>query len=196
MLANDSDVDGPQLSVALVGLPQHGQIELQPDGSFRYEPDGIFSGIDQFQYQVDDGLGAIAAAVAAIVVRPVDPTVIITVEDDLFGFEGPNATIAEPGVLANDRVTGAPALSATLIVPPETGTVHSMLMAASTLRGADGFSGQVWVHLCSLGRCVSELHGSRSTTHDHKRAAGGRREQFGVPKTDCSIRGHPAACLP
>ena len=83
----------------LIGLPQHGQVDLQADGSFIYEPDGIFTGVDRFQYQVDDGLGAVAVGVAAIVVRPVDPTVIITVEDDLFGFEGPSVTIAAPGVL-------------------------------------------------------------------------------------------------
>ena len=181
VLANDIDVDGPNPTAVLIGLPQHGQVDLLPDGSFVYTPDGIFSGIDQFQYQVDDGLGAIAAAVANIVVRPVDPDVIIVVEDDLYGFEGPIVTISAPGVLANDRVTGAPALTAALVVAPETGSVNLDADGGFHYLAPAGFVGQVGFTYSASAGGVSELGrvtlDVRSTANVPPVAVG---EQFGV----------------
>lgn len=157
VLVNDNDVDGPRLTASLVGPPQHGQLDLQADGSFVYEPDGIFSGVDHFQYQVDDGLGAVAVAVAAVVVRPVDATVTITVEDDLFGFEGPTVTIAAPGVLANDRVEGATTLAATLIVPPDVGSVELRADGGFSYQAPAGFAGLVGFTYAASASGVSEL---------------------------------------
>ena len=181
VLANDADVDGPQLTAVLIGLPQHGQVDLQPDGGFVYTPDGIFSGIEQFQYQVDDGLGAIAAAVANIVVRPVDADVVIDVEDDLFGFEGPSVTIPTPGVLANDHVTGAQALNAALLVAPQTGTVDLDANGGFHYSAPAGFVGQVGFTYSASAGGVSELGrvtlDVRSTANVPPVAVG---EQFGV----------------
>jgi large repetitive protein len=181
VLANDIDVDGPQPSVALIGLPQHGQVDLRADGSFDYQPDGIFSGIDQFQYQVDDGLGAIAAAFVNIVVRPVDPPVVIFAEDDFFSFEGPSTTISAPGVLANDHVTGAPNLLAALVVPPETGSVLLDPDGGFHYSAPAGFAGQVGFTYSASANGVSELArvtlDVRSTANVPPVAVG---EQFGV----------------
>lgn len=181
VLANDIDVDGPQPTAALVGLTQHGQIDLRADGSFDYVPDGIFSGIDQFQYQVDDGLGAVAAALVNIVVRPVDPLVVIVVEDDLFGFEGPATTIAAPGVLANDSVTGAPSLTATLVVPPDTGNITLDSDGGFHYSAPAGFAGQVGFTYSASAGGVSELArvtlDVRTTANVPPVAVG---EQFGV----------------
>lgn len=157
VLANDHDVDGPQMTASLIGLPQHGQVDLQADGSFIYEPDGIFTGVDRFQYQVDDGLGAVAVGVAAIVVRPVDPTVIITVEDDLFGFEGPSVTIAAPGVLANDAVAGAPSLVASLVIAPDVGAVQLDADGGFRYTAPAGYSGLTGFTYAASAAGVSEL---------------------------------------
>ena len=181
VLANDSDVDGPQLNAVLIGLPQHGQIDLQPDGSFIYMPDGIFSGVDQFQYQVDDGLGAIAAAVANIVVQPVDPDVVVVVEDDLFGFEGPSVIIPAPGVLANDHASGGQTLNAALVVAPHTGSVDLDPDGGFQFSAPAGFVGQVGFTYSASAGGVSELArvtlDVRTTANVPPVAIG---EQFGV----------------
>ena len=55
LLGNDSDVDGDKLSAILVNQPQHGQLVLNADGSFRYVPDPSYVGFDTFAYVASDG---------------------------------------------------------------------------------------------------------------------------------------------
>lgn len=121
VLANDTDVDGPGMSASLGNPPQHGILQLETDGSFVYEPDGFFSGVDQFTYQVDDGLGEVDAAIVLIQVQPVDPEVEITAESDFYRFAVPEFRADAPGVLANDSVSGAATLTARLVVAPTRG---------------------------------------------------------------------------
>jgi hypothetical protein len=58
LLANDSDVDTAVdedlLRITRVGLAQHGQVFLQPDGTVRFEPDANYNGPAQFSYWVGD----------------------------------------------------------------------------------------------------------------------------------------------
>ncbi|MGE4073527.1 MAG: Ig-like domain-containing protein [Lysobacterales bacterium] len=143
VLANDTDVDGPALSAALVGPPAHGLMSLASDGSFSYQPDGVFVGIDQFQYQVDDGLGEVDVGVVTITVRDVNSPVEITVADDFYSFAGPDLLEAAPGVLANDSVSGAPSLTAALVVGPQVGSVALNADGSFHYLGQPGFSGVV-----------------------------------------------------
>ncbi len=55
VLANDTDVDGDLLSAVLVDGPSNGQLVLNGDGSFNYNADIGFVGIDTFRYQATDG---------------------------------------------------------------------------------------------------------------------------------------------
>lgn len=55
VLANDSDPDGHLLEAKLISSAQHGQVEMQNDGSFIYVPDSGFVGEDTFSYRVTDG---------------------------------------------------------------------------------------------------------------------------------------------
>ncbi|MCL6502049.1 MAG: tandem-95 repeat protein [Pirellulales bacterium] len=55
VLMNDTDVDNDPLRAVLFDVPRHGQLALNADGSFIYNPDTGFNGIDTFQYRVDDG---------------------------------------------------------------------------------------------------------------------------------------------
>src|SRR5437762_1890048 len=55
VLANDSDVDGNPLSVALVSSPAHGTLALNSNGSFSYTPAVNYNGADSFTYQANDG---------------------------------------------------------------------------------------------------------------------------------------------
>ena len=56
VLDNDIDPDNDNLAVVLDGiLPEHGQLVLNPDGTFTYAPDPGYSGGDSFAYLVTDG---------------------------------------------------------------------------------------------------------------------------------------------
>lgn len=122
VLANDSDIDGDLLSVTLAGPPLHGQVHLRPDGSYVYQPDGQFVGTDVFQYQVADGLGGVAASTVSVQVLDTPRPVVITTEDDQYVVSGGQLAVPAPGILGNDSVSGAPLLTASLVVPPAVGT--------------------------------------------------------------------------
>lgn len=143
VLANDTDVDGPAMRVSLIGPPQHGQLTLAGDGGFRYRPNGFFSGVDQFRYQVDDGLGALATGVALIQVTAVDTPVTVVAENDFYRFTGPRLEVEAPGVLGNDRVEGAArdTLRAEIAVAPERGSLALAADGSFLFQAPDGYSG-------------------------------------------------------
>ena len=55
LLAQASDVDGDLLTASIVAGAQHGQVNLNADGSFTYTPDVNYNGTDSFTYKVNDG---------------------------------------------------------------------------------------------------------------------------------------------
>ena len=58
LLGNDFDIDGNTLEAALSfgDGTSHGNLQLHPDGSFRYQPEPGFAGEDFFMYYLDDGM--------------------------------------------------------------------------------------------------------------------------------------------
>ncbi|MBK8726358.1 MAG: tandem-95 repeat protein [Holophagaceae bacterium] len=70
VLGNDTDVDGPALSAALVAGPAHGTLVLAADGSFTYVPDPVYAGPDAFTYQASDGSAASNVATVTLTVSP------------------------------------------------------------------------------------------------------------------------------
>jgi hypothetical protein len=79
VLANDSDVDGDQLTVALVAGPANGSLTLHADGSFAYVPAFRFHGADSFTYQAGDGEFVTAPVTVTVTVKRVTRTVPIDV---------------------------------------------------------------------------------------------------------------------
>ena len=56
LLANDATTDGKGvLTITSFSDAKHGRIDLNPDGSFTYTPDGTFVGIDSFTYRAGAG---------------------------------------------------------------------------------------------------------------------------------------------
>jgi hypothetical protein len=55
VLHNDSDPDGDELTAILVDSTNHGKLAFLTDGTFFYEPDAGFSGVDSFRYKASDG---------------------------------------------------------------------------------------------------------------------------------------------
>jgi VCBS repeat-containing protein len=70
MLSTDVDIDSIQLVSLLQDGPAHGQLALNPDGSFDYTPEANFTGIDTFTYVANDGLADSAIAPVSIEVKP------------------------------------------------------------------------------------------------------------------------------
>lgn len=76
LLANDSDIDGDQMQVVLTESPEHGELSINPDGTFIYTPDPGYQGSDSFSYQVSDGYYQSDVSLVELEVRlPILPTV-------------------------------------------------------------------------------------------------------------------------
>ena len=70
VLANDEDSPGDPLRASIVSGPEHGSLELDTDGGFRYRPVDGFGGIDHFTYRVTDAFGNHDEGRVEITVRP------------------------------------------------------------------------------------------------------------------------------
>ncbi len=157
VLVNDRDVDGPGLTAALTTPPQHGSVSLAASGGFTYQPNGVFSGIDRFQYQVSDGLDGVSSATVVINVRNVTSPVEITVVDDVYTVDGASFVAAAPGVLANDSVTNGPPLTAALVSAPDRGTVTLNADGAFEYAAPANYQGTTTFTYAASSDGVSEL---------------------------------------
>jgi len=129
LTGNDADPNGDPLSVELATPPGHGNVVLNPDGTFEYTPSTDFYGVDWFTYSASDPGGLSSVGEATILVNPANDAPLA--QDDVFWFapgadlkveawtistqsgtwtqvptlgaDGPTLTIPRPGVLANDR---------------------------------------------------------------------------------------------
>ena len=70
VLANDTDVDGDRLTLAVVQRPTNGQLSLAADGAFTYTPRLDFVGTDTFSYAAYDGQASSAPVTVTLVIRP------------------------------------------------------------------------------------------------------------------------------
>ena len=67
VLANDQESFRGPLSAEIALQPAHGTVELEADGSFRYQPESSYVGADTFSYRASDGTQAGSASVALTV---------------------------------------------------------------------------------------------------------------------------------
>ncbi|MFN7572238.1 MAG: tandem-95 repeat protein, partial [Betaproteobacteria bacterium] len=74
VLGNDSDVDGDALTAVVDTRPSHGELTLDPDGSFSYTPAADYNGTDSFRYRLRDSKNVFASGfgVVTLVVNPVN----------------------------------------------------------------------------------------------------------------------------
>jgi hypothetical protein len=76
VLANDTDIDGDQLTVTAVGTPGAGSASIEADGRVTYMPAANQSGSISFSYTVADGAGGSDSATVSVTVSAVnDPPV-------------------------------------------------------------------------------------------------------------------------
>jgi VCBS repeat-containing protein len=126
VLANDSDPDNASLTAVLIATTSHGILALRTNGSFTYNPDDGYSGIDTFTYVASDGsaLSPVATVTLAVNVTGNTPPVA---DPDTYEMEtGTTLTVdAAGGVLANDSDADGDLLTAQLVgVPTPNGTLN------------------------------------------------------------------------
>ncbi len=99
VLANDSDIEGDELSVTLASNVSNGALTLNSDGSFEYTPDANFFGTDTFTYEVSDGKGGTDTGTVALTINPVNDTPVAA--DDNYSVDEDD-TLLTGNVLTND----------------------------------------------------------------------------------------------
>ena len=146
VLANDQDVDGDQLTAAVVSGPAHGSMTFNSDGSFTYTADATYTGSDTFTYRASDGqLQSTLATVTFTVSQNLPP---VTGSDAYSVNEDSSLSVAAPGVLGNDSDPEGQPLTAQLGSGPAHGTLSFnsngsfTYTPAANYNGADQFSYQ------------------------------------------------------
>ncbi len=87
VLSNDHDTqDNDPLAASLVKGPAHGDVTLNPNGSFTYTPALGFSGTDTFTYKADDAMNVSAPATVSVTVAA-PPQGVQAVSGGALGFE-------------------------------------------------------------------------------------------------------------
>lgn len=143
VLANDSDPEQTSLTAVLVSTTSHGILALRSNGSFTYNPDDGYSGMDTFTYVASDGslLSPITTVTIAVNVTGNTPPVA---NPDTYTMEtGTTLTVEAPsGVLANDTDTDGDPLTAQLVgVPTPNGTLSFNTDGSFTYTPNTGYIG-------------------------------------------------------
>ncbi len=114
VLGNDSDVDGPAITAALVGQPSKGLVVLAANGSFSYTPNANANGTDTFTYRAGDGTLSSTLATVTIHITPVnDPPTAAndsysTVEDQTLIVSAAKGLLADDGDVDGDALSASP----------------------------------------------------------------------------------------
>ena len=140
VLANDTDVDSPALTVSVVSTTAHGTLLLNADGSFTYTPAANFNGTDSFTYKANDGTIDSAVASVTITVNGVND-VPAAIADAYAATEDQPLIVGAPGVLANDTDVDGGTLTAVLGTGPANGTLTLNANGGFTYTPAANFNG-------------------------------------------------------
>ena len=142
VLANDNDTDGDSLTADLTSSPTNGNVALNPDRSFTYEPNRDFNGQDSFSYVARDDAAPSEEVLVTITVNAINDSPIgITDsysmdEDDVLNIE------AVAGVLANDDDPDGDGLAALAVSEPAAGTLNLQSDGSFTYVPNANFNGQ------------------------------------------------------
>ena len=157
VLNNDTDIDGDTLTVtelngqaADVGsqviLASGALLTLNSDGSYSYDPNGQFDGLedgqtatDSFEYTIGDGVAGVDSATVTITIDGVTPNTPPVAFDD--SFSTGEGTTLRGNVLNNDRDVDDDTLTAILGVGPSNGTLDFKEDGSFTYTPDDGFLG-------------------------------------------------------
>ncbi len=112
-----NDLDGDQVTYALVSAAAHGSVTVNPDGSFSYAPAANYNGADSFGFTVSDGHGGTGAYTYAVA--------IAAVNDAPTASDG-SASGAEDAVITGQAVAADvdnPSLTYSVVTGPQHGVL-------------------------------------------------------------------------
>ena len=123
VLANDIDYENDTLQVKLVSTVSNGQLILNSNGSFQYNPNSGFSGDDSFTYSVDDGKADVNTAVAVINVSADNNNEPVAVDDSFELSVNSPLLIQAPGIIGNDYDSDSDVFTAQMNETTQFGTL-------------------------------------------------------------------------
>ncbi len=141
VLRNDSDPEQQPITTVLASDAATGSVNLSPDGSFTYQPDENFNGIDSFTYYAFDGLDNSRATTVQITVQPFNDAPTATADSYVVQPGGLIAPDAASGVLANDGDADADTINAFLVSDVSTGSLNLNPDGSFLYVAGAGFSG-------------------------------------------------------
>jgi hypothetical protein len=115
VFGNDTDIEGDDLSIILIGNVENGTLVLYSNGSFSYLPTLNFNGQDSFTYIVNDGTDNSSIATAKITINPVNDPPVSFDDSYIVDEDETLEVLTAAGVLANDTDIEGDMLSAILI---------------------------------------------------------------------------------
>ncbi|MGB6297254.1 MAG: tandem-95 repeat protein [Rivularia sp. (in: cyanobacteria)] len=143
VLENDSDSDGDSLAVSINAQPANGTVNIVQNEIF-YTPDTDFTGIDTFNYQIDDGNGGTDTATVNVNVANVNE-IPSSANDSVTTNEDTAVSI---NVLANDSDADGDNLNIASVSSPNNGITaivdnQIVYTPAANFNGVDSFNYQV-----------------------------------------------------
>ncbi len=120
LLGNDSDSDGPSLTLNTVpvAVPAHGTLTLNANGSFTYVPATNFYGTDTFKYSVTDGTLSSTGTVT-ITINSVNDNPVAGNDS----FTGNEDTVISGSVAGNDSDVDSTTLTFVPLTQPGHGSL-------------------------------------------------------------------------
>jgi VCBS repeat-containing protein len=143
VLGNDGDLDGDNITAALVFTTTNGVLTLNANGSFSYQPSANFHGIDSFSYVVVDNASPALTSgvvVVTITVSLVNDTPMANADSYSVNEDSVLSTNA-PGVLGNDTDVESDALSAELLATATNGALTLNANGSFSYQPAEHFNG-------------------------------------------------------
>ena len=122
LLQNDTDVDSNSLTAILVNGPTHGTLTLNADGTFAYQGNSEFNGIDSFTYMPFDGQDAGNIVTVRIEVEAGSLTTTETGSTD--ELIGPPEEIVRPTEEPTQAIEKEADETKSIVIPPVATATH------------------------------------------------------------------------
>ena len=135
VLKNDLDLLGSTTAI-LTANPTHGNVDLNSDGSFTYEPDAGYLGTDVFRYRPSGLLGL--GTTVTITITNAAPT---AANDTYSATTGVTLSVPASGVLGNDGDADGDALTANLVDGGGNGSLDLNSNGSFTFKSGGSFTG-------------------------------------------------------
>jgi VCBS repeat-containing protein len=123
VLANDASPRDLPVYAEVASSVAHGTLDARSDGGFTYTPERGFVGIDSFTYSATDSLVTSPPVTVEITVTAVSGAPTAGTDGYTIAEDTPLDVAAATGVLANDTDPQGARLTASIVTPPQHGTL-------------------------------------------------------------------------